>query len=66
MKDNVFVEMVRECLTSIQEVLGSNPSWIPDFFRGFISHSLKKKNIILHECLLSLTVRNIKTLNFIT
>ena len=54
--------MVRT-LTSIQKVLGSNPSWILYFFRGFISHSFNK-NIIIHECLLSLTIRNIKPLNF--
>ena len=38
--------MVRECLTSIQ-VLGSNPSWILDVFRGFISHSLNKNILFL-------------------
>ena len=29
-------------MTTIQKALGSNPSWFPDSFRGFISHSLSK------------------------
>ena len=40
-------------MTSIQKVLDSNPSWIPDFFPcGFISHSLSK-NIIAYVLLLT-------------
>ena len=46
---------------SIQKILGSNPSWILDFFRGFVSRSFTK-NISIHESLLSFTVTNIKLL----
>ena len=49
------------CLTSIQKVLGSNPSWIPDFFL-WIYFSLSEH----HEHLLSIKLNNINCLGFLT
>ena len=52
---------VQEYLTSIQKVLGSNSSWIPDLDL-FLTLSTKT-SCILHQCLLSFTVHNTKPLN---
>ena len=48
-------------LTSIQKLLGSNPSWMPEFIHVCVS--LSQYSIDIHECLVWPLVSNVKLLN---